>query len=154
MHIKKPGPDLAAVFDNKVSGKDLLIVIIFFVPVLLLRISIDLIPIITKYYPFSILFKNKLLHYKYRKEKALTYYLEQQMTKRKKPFHVEGVDHDRFFITFHGHFLKTQDKTMEKLLADVVETKLKIGEGNVYVRDVDKNKVKILVPTENFNSNK
>ena len=76
------------------------------------------------------------------------------MIKRKKPFHVEGVDYDRFFITFHGYFLKKQDKTMGKLLTDIVETKLKMEKGNVYVRDVDKNKVKILVPAENFNSNK
>lgn len=39
---------------------------------------------------------------------------------------------------------------MEKLLADIVETKLKIIKGNVYVRDVDKNEVKILVPRENL----
>lgn len=135
---------------NNSSGFDMLIVILLMIPAAIIVNLPKIIPFITRYYPFSLLFRNKLLHFKYRKERELADYLERQMKKRKKPFHVIGVTFDRFFVTFHGHFFKKPGKMMENLLADIIEAKLRLEKGNVYVRGVDKNEIKILVPTENL----
>lgn len=135
---------------NNSSGLDMLIAVLLMIPAAIIVNSSKLIPIITRYYPFSLLFKNKMLHYNYRREKGLAVYLEKQMNRRKNPFYVNGLDYDRYFTTFHGYFLNKPGKMMEKLLAEIVEAKLHLEKGNVFVRDVDKNKVKILVPTENL----
>lgn len=133
---------------NKNNDWDFFMVILLFIPALLYLGIHKFVPVITKYYPFSLLFQNKLIHYKYTKERNLSDYIEKSMTKNGYPFNVKGVERDKYFITFHGLFFKGRTKNGDSVLFKIIESKLKLEKGSIYLRDNDKNMVRIIVPTE------
>jgi hypothetical protein len=134
--------------DKKNNVMDLVIVVLLFIPALIAQGIENSIPVITKYYPFSLLFQEKLSHYKYHKEKSLADFIENKMKKEKKIFFIIGVTKDRYFITFHGYFLKKQKKSVEKTLLTLVKKRLHLGKASVYIRGIEKNEVRILIPIE------
>lgn len=133
---------------NKNNDWDFFMVVLLFIPALVYLGINKFVPVITKYYPFSLLFQNKLIHHKYTKERSLSDYIEKTMTKKGYPFNVKGVGRDNYFITFHGYFFKGRTKKGDRVLLKIVESKLKLEKGSIYLRDSDKNRVRIIVPTE------
>lgn len=133
---------------NKNNNWNFFMVTLLFIPALVYLGINKFVPVITKYYPFSLLFQNKLIHYKYTRERNLSDYIEKAMTKNGYPFNVKGVGRDNYFITFHGYFFKGRTKKGDSVLSKIVESKLKLEKGSIYLRDDDKNRVRIIVPTE------
>ena len=60
-----------------------------------------IIPVITRYFPFSLLFKNNFLHYRFRKERAFAYYVEREAKRSKHPIHFFFVTSDRYFNNYY-----------------------------------------------------
>ncbi|KKQ23579.1 MAG: hypothetical protein US40_C0002G0122 [Candidatus Roizmanbacteria bacterium GW2011_GWC2_37_13] len=131
---------------KNVNTIDLIKVIIFFVPMVFLINLPKIIPVITRYFPFSLLFKNNFLHYRFRKERAFAYYVEREAKRSKHPIHFFFVTSDRYFNNYYYQPKNRKIEETKKILVKIIEKKLKLEEGSVFVKEEKKQVFRIMIP--------
>ncbi len=123
------------------------IVIVLFVLDKLGAYIYSTLPFITKLFPFSLLYKDKLFHHQFRHLRQIVFVIESAMAKIKRPILILSNSWDKYFLTLEGNMLTKKDVSNEKI-KDLVCKTLKLDQTEVFVRTEPNGSKNILLSRE------
>lgn len=101
---------------------------------------------LSRYYPFSLFFRNRLFHYQNRDLNQLLILVERASESIGTPFKVMRLDTDQYFYNFIGNFIKCRKKiSFEKVLKSI-SSSLETSQNNLYIRFTNDGLHKIMIP--------
>lgn len=99
---------------------------------------------LTRYYPFSLIFTNRLFHPKNAKLNKFVIKIAKLARKNKVPIYIYGGEIENHLYQFNAIFHQPVRRNSLKKLEAILQKLL----GTVYVRKGDKKQIRILIPTE------
>lgn len=110
----------------------------------------SLLPIITKYFPFSLLYQDKLFHFQHRLLRKIIYKIEADLRKKKKPILFLTNSWDRYFLTINGQISKNTKITDKELKTGIMRS-LKLEDTDIFVRRRSSKIISLLIARERIN---
>lgn len=101
---------------------------------------------LSRYYPFSLLFREKMFHYDNQHIKSLLTLIETPHNAKNKPFIVESVEKDRYFYTFYGRFKKHTGDEIQNAFKKHLAERLKTNPYDIYINKQDTGSIRIRIP--------
>ena len=108
----------------------------------------NILPFITRYYPFSDFWIDSLFHYNNRKELFVLKQITKTTFKIKKPFIVTNVICDSHFIIVIGQFIKTKKRFLKNKVINNIEDSLNLPKESIYIRKEGLDRLRLLIPRE------
>ena len=109
-----------------------------------------LLPILTKYYPFSLLYQDKLFHYQHQSLRKIIYKIEADLRKKKEPILFLTNTWDRYFLTINGRLPKKTKFTDDEIKIEIMRS-LKFDDNDVFVRRNNSGIVSVLIARDRIN---
>lgn len=101
---------------------------------------------LTRYYPFSLLFRERIFHYDNRYYKFARKIIEDEMKKDKKPILIDEGDQDGYFYTLIGKFTKAKVIDPDENILHTIESKLRLPKNSIFIRRDDAKTIRFLIP--------
>jgi hypothetical protein len=112
---------------------DIFFVIFFLMIILLLRYTQTVVTRLTKYYPFSLLFQNRIVHYQYRHICEVLDVIYDLPYKTSQYFQVTDYDMDQYFVYVDGQFTtRKREQAIIKLHKKLIKH---FGDQNVFISE-------------------
>lgn len=105
-------------------------------------------PVVTKYFPFSLLFKNRLGHYSNRGVKRLLDDIENEA--KKAGYSAGFIDNNPAYLFNEFSFYFTQNVENYDKAIHLIEKQLQKKYKDVYVRGAESNKFTIIISSDKF----
>lgn len=116
--------------------------------VILFMTGVKILSFLTRFFPFSLIGRNKSFHYRNRDIRKVMTNVDVACKKADKEFMVEAGERDQYFYTIKGFFAKSKKRINQENVIKSIEKQFELPRGNVFIRNWKGNKKRLLIPIE------
>lgn len=114
--------------------------------VVLLMAGVKTLSFLTRFFPFSLIGRNRSFHYKNRAIRKMMEVVGVTCRRAGKEFIVEAGERDGYFYNIKGYFSKTKKRIKDIVFIKAIEKQLNLPEDSVFIRGWKGKRLRFLIP--------